>query len=527
MKRGFKLTLLALAAFFLLNPSPSLAKDENFFDLFSLAETFLTQESKTGAAAAANNAHVRNQFLEITQKFNQGNVSVAYDDYLKLITKVSNDFSRINFSKFLYKNGLFSLAEVTLSKIEHTDRLQPKINDLKKSYSTNYALDKSEEIFLAKALSSIYFNNSALEVTYELNKREALLQKSDYANYIMAQALYELKQYPQALNYIKNAISLNPQNVSYNYYRAKILTANKNYAAALKIVENKEFHNLNFKIPFMVLRENILSQAEKTPTQKKYHLALEAYYEENYYKAITNARAAFALDKKNIEALNLLAKSQLKIGEVESAKYNFTVSNQLKKNNKNALIGLGDCEFIIANTSSANNYYKKAYSKDNLELVAKLVLANRLLQDEKAVLKYESALNQNKNSLYFENYEIATTLLNNIKLESSPASEGSSKRQLTSLDGEYLRLSLFENPFYSNAWLRLASSSLNKENLADNLIKIATMSGDFGYFYYYNLALFEYSQKNYEKTLEYLSTSTSLNPHFEPASQMLLNFKLK
>ena len=528
MKKEFKLIAIT-TAFFLLNLSPAQAKDENFFDLFVLADNLFTQESKVGAAASISELQVQNQFLEITQKFNQGNVFVAYDDYLKLIPKISNDLSLLNFSRFLYKNGFFSLAEITLSKIENIERLKPKIDDLKKSYGVKYVLDKTEEIFLARALSSIYYDNSALEVTYELNKREALLEKSDYANYIMAQAFYEMKQYPQALNYIKNAISLNPQNVNYNYYRAKILTANKNYPAALKIVENKDYHNLNFRLPFMVLREQILSQSEKTPAQRKYHSALETYYNEDHYKTIINARAAFALDKKNFEALNLLAKSQLKIGEVESARSNFTASNHIKKNNKNALIGLGDCEFIDANTNSANVYYKKAYSKDNLELVSKLALVNRMLKEDKALSKYENVLNPKKNKLYFENYEIATTLLNNIEIDPERVFEPKpdSKRQRTSLQNEYLRLSLFENPFYSNAWLTLSTANLHKENLADNFIKIATLGGDFDYFYYYNLALHEYSKRNYEKTLEYLSTSSFLNPYFEPASQMLLNFKIK
>ncbi len=527
MKKEFKLIII-IAAFFLMNLSPVMAKDENFFDLFALAETLFTQESKVGAAANISEVQVQNQFLEITQKLNQGNAFVAYDDYLKLIPKISNDLPLLNFSRFLYKNGLFSLAEISLSKLERTERLKPKVDDLKRSYAPKYLHDKNEEIFLAKALSSIYFDNSALEVTYELNKRETLLEKSDYANYVMAQALYELKQYPQALNYIKNAISINPQNINYNYYKAKILTANKNYPAALKIVENKDFQSLNFKSPFLILRENILSQSEKTPAQKKYHAALETYYDGNYYKAIVNARAAAALDKKNFEALNLLAKSQLKIGEISSAKYNYTVSNQIKKN-KNALIGLGDCEFIEANTNSAYVYYKKAYSKNDLELVSKLVLVTRMLKEDKATAQYESVLNPKKNELYLENYEIATTLLNNIAIEPERVFEPrpNSKRPQTSLQNEYLRISLFENPFYSSAWLTLSSSNLDKENRAGNFIKIATLNGDFGYFYYYNLALYEYAQKNYEKTLEYLSTSSYLNPYFEPASQMLLNFKLK
>ncbi len=527
MKRGLNL-LFFIAAFFLFNSSAAYCvNDENFFDLFAIAETILSSQPKT---PSSEDEQVRNLFADTTQKFNQGNVIAAYDEYSKLIPKLKNDFATINFAKFLYKNGLFSLAEVAISKLKHVDKLQLEIEDLKKSYGTNYVLNKSEEVFLAKLLSSIHFDNSALEVTYELNKNSDILEKSDYANYVMAQAFYELKRYPQALSYIKNALSLNPDNINYSYYKAKILIANTNYAQALKIAERSDFRGLNFKLEFMALKNNILSLSEKKQSDRKYYAALAAYYESNYYKAITNARSAISLDKKNYNAINLLAKSQLKIKEVDSAKYNFEFSNSVKKSNPDALIGLGDIEFIHSNFDAANTYYKKAYSKNkkNSELLLKLALVNEILGDKKASVKYVAAAKPTKNALYFENFEITTTLLNNITIAPKDANfQTSSRHQSDNLRNEYLKVVLAENPFFVNAWLELVNSGTLSSYAKDSFIKIAALSGEFNYFYYYNLALYEYSQKNYEKTLEYLNTSSALNPQFEPASRMLLNFELK
>lgn len=508
-------------------------KTENFFDLFAIAESLLNQENNSKIQSENEKSKIqfsRYNFFETTQKFNQGNVAVAYDDYFKTISELNNDFALLNFAKFLYRNGLFSLAEISISKIRNQDKLKFEIMDLKKSFENTYPLDKNEEIYLAKALVSIYFDNSAQEITYELNKKETLMEKSDYANYVMAQAFFELKQYNQALNYIKSAININPNNVSYSFFRAKILFANKNYTQALKIAEYPNFSNLNFKNDFLILKQNILSNTVKNPSDKKYHSALAAYYEGNYYKAIINARAAISLNKKNYAALNILAKSQLKIGEIDPAKHNFNVSNSINKSNTNALIGLGDCEFIATNFAQANTYYKKAYSgdKNNKELILKLILVNEILGDKKAIQKIEKSTIASKKMTYFENFEIATTLLNNIYLTPEITNTQSYfKRPSNSLRSEYLKISLAENPFFTNAWLELVNSNINSERAAESFIRIATLNGELSYYYYYNLALLEYSQKNYEKTVEYLNTSSGLNPQFEPANQMLLNLKIK
>lgn len=509
-----------------------LKKNENAFDLFTLAETLLNQDVVPKIGAENQKQKVRHQFNDATQKFNQGNVSTAYDEYFKIIDELDNDLALLSFSKFLYKKGFFTLGDVAISRIKNQDSLQVQILDLKRTYETNFTLDKNEEIYLAKAYVSIVFDNCAQEAAFDLNKKENLITKSDQANYVMAQVFFELKQYNQALNYIKEAIEIAPKNSNYYLYKAKILFYNKNYIQALKIVERQDVQTLNLQGDFAVLKHSILATLAKKPTDKKYQNALSAYYAGNYYKTISNCRAAIALDKKNINAINLLAKSQLKTADVEEAQRNFNLSNSINKSNFDAVVGLGDINFINSNFQEASTLYKKAYSKNsnNSELILKLILTSEIIGDEKSLVKFKKSLAGVKKQLYFENYEIATTILGNITISPNGASGAENvniKNISNNLQAQYLKNSLIENPFNVNGWFELVFLNSLKPNFADALMQITTLNGEFDYMYYYALAKTEYAKNNYEKTTEYLNATLALNPQFEPASKLLLNIKVK
>lgn len=529
----FLVTLMQISAVFAIEAQVGyLKKNENAFDLFTLAETLLNQDSVPKSGAENQKQKVRHQFNDATQKFNQGNVATAYDEYHKIIDELDNDLALLSFSKFLYKKGFFTLGEIAISRIKNQDSLQAQILDLKRTYQNNFTLDKNEEIYLAKAYVSIVFDNSAQEAAFDLNKKENLIAKSDQANYIMAQAFFELKQYNQALNYIKDAIEIAPKNSNYYLYKAKILSANKNYIQALKIVEREDIQTLNLQSDFLVLRHSILASLAKKPTDKKYQNALSAYHSGNYYKTISNCRAAIALDKKNIDAINLLAKSQLKTADIEEAEHNFNLSNSVDKSNFGAIVGLGDINFINSNFQEANILYKKAYAKNskNPELILKLILTNEITGDEKSLVKFKKSLMGVKKQLYFENYEIATTILNNITISPNGASNlqnANIKNISNNLQAQYLKNSLIENPFNINGWFELVLLNSLKPNFTDALMQIATLNGEFDYMYYYALAKTEYAKNNYETTIEYLNAALALNPQFEPAGKLLLNIKVK
>ena len=71
------------------------------------------------------------------------------------------------------KWGFFTLGDVSLSKVKNQTYFEGQINHLKKSYKDNYPLDKQEEIYLAKAYSSIYFDNTPEETAFDLSKKPA------------------------------------------------------------------------------------------------------------------------------------------------------------------------------------------------------------------------------------------------------------------------------------------------------------------------------------------------------------------
>ena len=53
-------------------------------------------------------ARQRQEFIETTKRFNQGNVSVAYNDYSKIVSEIDNDIALIIFAKSMYEVGFFT-----------------------------------------------------------------------------------------------------------------------------------------------------------------------------------------------------------------------------------------------------------------------------------------------------------------------------------------------------------------------------------------------------------------------------------
>ena len=98
--------------------------------------------------------------------------------------------------------------------------------------SNVYRVFTEKEIY-----ADIYYNNLSKESIRELGKQVALLKKSDYANYIMAQAYYESAEYSKALQYINKALDMKFNAPVYLQYKSKILCNVGDYKQSLKIID--------------------------------------------------------------------------------------------------------------------------------------------------------------------------------------------------------------------------------------------------------------------------------------------------
>ena len=158
-------------------PNPN----SNYFNLANIVDTFLSNETKPQENIADKKAKLRRDFISITSKFNQGNVSVAYDEYEKLIQKIDNDTSLLALSKIFYEIGFFSLGDKAIEKIVYKNQFYENINNLEKSYKPKTQLKKEDEIYFAKLYSGIYFENTAQEAISELLNNQEKFQKNDFA----------------------------------------------------------------------------------------------------------------------------------------------------------------------------------------------------------------------------------------------------------------------------------------------------------------------------------------------------------
>ena len=497
------------------NVAPKVKNEkEGIFSLTTIMDNFLNIQGQNEDNNLDESEKQRIAFVNATKKFNQGNVVVAYDDFENLLNSINSDYALLVFAKSMYEIGFFSIGTKSLEKIRHKKYIQDTIDDLKKCYLPSFSLDKNQEIYLAKAYSAIHYDNSALEISYELNKNEGLKEKSDYANYILSQAMNEAKQYRQALNFIEKANSISPANLSYINYKVKILSALDKNNDALKLIEEVEKNSSNehiFKNSFMLQKETVLANLAKNEQDRKYHLTMKTFMEGNYHKAIQDCKNILSFDKKNYKIMTLLAMGQFLTGDRESAKKNYLASYEINKNYPLTLSGLGDVKFIEYDLNGAMKYYQKALSQDPKDQTSALKLALIYKNDtkyQKDLKKLEKKLAKMDAAPFMSYYSIAATI----------AKDNKKLRQ------EYIRRATAINPLYENGWVAFLNYELDTKNLesAKNFLYMVSFSNRTNYIYFYLNALYDIALNRTSSAIVNLRNCLSLKPDFEDANKKLI-----
>ena len=484
------------------------------FSLTTIMDSFLNLGGQSENANLDESEKQRIAFVNATKKFNQGNVVVAYDEFENLSNSINSDYALLVFAKSMYEIGFFSIGTKSLEKIKHKKFVQDTIDDLKRCYLPSFTLDKNEEIYLAKAYSSIHYDNSAQEISFELNKNEALTGKSDYANYILSQAMSESRQYQQALNFINKASSMNKTNLSYLNFKVKTLNALNKNKEALEIIEQVEKNNANehiFKNSFMLQKETILANLSKDEQDRKYHQTMKTFMEGNYQKAIEDCKNILSFDKKNYKILTLLAMGQFVTGDVQSAKKNYLASYEINKNYPYTLSGLGDVKFLEYDLEGAIKYYKKALSQNPKDQTSALKLALIYKNDtkyEKDLKNLEKKLAKMDSAPFMSYHSIAATIAKDNK----------------NLRREYIRRATAINPLYENGWVAFLNYELENKDLdgAKNFLYMISFSNRTNYIYFYLNALYDIALNRTNSAIVNLRNCLSLKPDFEDANKKLI-----
>ena len=173
----------------------------------------ITLEGMTSIKTVDNSFQNKNSFakyfLSADDKFSQSNITTAYNDYTKAVASSNdNDFQSLLASYKLANIGFFTLSQHAINQIDDIQLYKSQTDSIKQIFYPEITLSYDEEILLAELYADIYYNNLSKETTKELIRHSHLLKKSDYANYIMAQAHFEAGEFNKALNYINKALSI-------------------------------------------------------------------------------------------------------------------------------------------------------------------------------------------------------------------------------------------------------------------------------------------------------------------------------
>lgn len=452
---------------------------------------------------------IKNQYTIAMDKFMQANVRSSYRDFKMLIDNVvPNDYIYIRLTQEMASVGFFTLAELSMSKIQDNKLSSLMEEDVKNYYFPNYRLTHKDQMYLAEMYSNIMYNDQSREATSELLKQTALLADSDYANYLVAFGSMKSGDIKQAIEAIDLAIEKNPKNINYKRLKAEIYSQSEKPQVATKYLEDLNDININTVIFDKQLHSSgqyILYKAAKNDYWKKYHLAYYYYDEGEYNKAIRVLQTSIS-PKKNInkEVYALTAKVYFDMKEFEKAQDYALKAIDIDSSHPEALIILGDIAQRNNDLKSAENYYKKAMSKDSTHN-AQIRLAQ----------VYEK----------LDNVKKAKELYSKVLKVSSKAYEAYYQMALLEKDREeaYLKKTIAINPNFKDGWIDLARLEINKESYEQALtyLGIAKYIDDSDYRYYYylglvlkNKGLIAEADKNFEKSL-------NLNPDYELAKEEL------
>lgn len=458
--------------------------------------------------------NVLNLFSVAQERFSQGNISASYSEYEKLTRSVDSDFIRIILAHELSKIGFFTLAQDNFDNLSHKYMWHSLVEFIKRAHFPDKMPTKDEELQLAEYYTDIYYNNLPFETTKSLSKNSALLKKTDYAYFVLAQAYLETKENSKALNAINKAIAHNKDNLIYKKYKAQILCEDKKFDEALKIIDflvDESAVQAILNEDMIILRNYILAQALNDKALSRYYLAKYLFYVNDNQRAIKEVNASIFAKKKNPEAYNLMAEIYLQEGKLSKASAVYQKSYKINKKNPETLLGLGNIEFYWDDYDKALEYYLMVLKrqKNNQDAMLNIAVCYALKKDFKnANIWVKKLLNINP-----YNYR-AYYLLSFVD---------KSDRDFN------LKKSLSINPVFVDAWAELAKINLEDGNskLAEAYLLPLEYLSYKNFMYYYCLGLKYQSANNLAEAKKAFEKVLNMYSDYLPATNALIKIEQK
>ena len=450
--------------------------------------------------ASPNSGDSSKKYEEANRKYAQGNITAAYRDYKDLLDlSRKNDFLNLGLAYKFANLGLFSLSQHAISNIENKDLYGNQITLIQKKLYPKITLTYDEEIYLAQNYTEIYFNNLAFEIVREMGKKSELTKKSDYANYILAQAYMNIKEYNKAINAVNKAISINSDNANYYKLKAQIYAENNKFSDATKTLEHldeKEISILTYKNDIDALRNFVLAKSTKDRTKTKYYLANYFIKNGDTDRAVKELNQNIFSDKKDFKSLSMLGDIYFDKSEYGKASEYYEKSFKIKKNYPETLEGLGNISFYKQEYKPALDYYTKASKKDKKDAVVlvKAAYCRKMLnQKEKAIELASKALSIDDESA--DVYYVMSKIYED-------------------QNEKYLKKALSINPMYADAWLDLTEIAIKNSNiaLAQTYLYPVKYMNENSYKYKYFVNILKRKDSLYQDTMSDAQKQTNQNP---------------
>lgn len=452
---------------------------------------------------------IKNQYTIAMDKFMQSNVRSSYQDFKMMIENiVPNDYVYMRLTQEMAAIGFFSLAELSMSKIQDSNVSNLLEEDVKTYYFPNYTLTYKDQLYLAEIYSNIMYNDQSVEATSELMKQVSLLTESDYANYLVAFGSMKNGNIKQAEKSIENAISKNPKNLNYKRLKAEIYSQSNKPQDGVKYLNDINSNDINTVVFDKELHSSgqyILYKSAKNDYLKKYHLAYYYYDKNELNKALRVLQTSIS-GKKNInkDVFALTAKVYYDMKEFEKAQDYALKSIDIEQTNVEALMILGNIALRSKDYKLAESYFKRAMSKDN---------------SHNAEIKLAEVYQK------IGNIKKAKDIYSKVLRVSSKSYEAYYQMALLEKDREevYLKKAVAINPNFKDGWIDLARVEITKDSYDQALSYLGVAKyideNDYRYYYYLGLVLKNKGLEseanvNFEKSL-------NLNPDYELAKEEL------
>ena len=453
-----------------------------------------------------NNIH--NQYAIAFNRFIQSNTKASYNDFKILIqTMDDNDFAYMKLAEYMADIGFFDLSELASKQISDKAISDYLIGDTQLYYFPSKKLKRDDEIYLGEVYANIVYNDQSKEATAELVKNTELLTNSDYANFVASLGYLKSNDITEAEKYINIALKMNPQNLNYKKLKAEILSQGKKPQNALKLVseiKQKKLYTTDYINKVNSMEQYVLYKSKKIYAEKMYHLGYYYYYENEPAKAVRSLQSAISSKKKlNKDVYALLSRVYFDSQDYDKAQDSAQKALKIDGKNSIALLVLGDLSYRVGDYKNALKYYKNAESNTKNSSLPAIKVAQTYEQLGKVKRAYEiyEKVIKTYNDCYIAYFKIA------IKDKSKELA--------------YLKKSLAINMNYTDAWLELGRSSIEKKQFdeAKKYLKVSKYIDENNYKYYYYQGILAKNQGQNGK--EYFEKSLSINPNYTPAQEEL------